>query len=147
MLDDIGKAKCFQLAPRRWGCAFIRCPTKPRDIEDDGAFHYAILGPSAASESGKPSAEAKRFLDETTGPDKPRVYRNAVLLLAPSKDGLELASARVRDYLAWETVREDIKKQQKDGNVDPARATTLQSISTRPKDKSPKLSNRLTASW
>ena len=82
-----------------------------------------MLGPSAASESGKPSAEAKRFLDETTGPDKPRVYRNAVLLLVPSKDGLELATARVRDYLAWEMVREDIKKQQKDGNVDPARAT------------------------
>jgi hypothetical protein len=34
--------------------------------------------------------------------------------------------ARVRDYLAWEIVREDIKKQQKDGNVDPARAQTLQ---------------------
>jgi len=84
------------------------------------------LGPSAASESGKPSPEAKRFLDDTTGSDKPRVYRNSVLLLVPSKDGLELASARVRDYLAWETVREDIKRQQKDGNVDPARATTLQ---------------------
>jgi hypothetical protein len=65
-------------------------------------------------------------LDETTGPDRPRVYRNAVLLLTPSKDGLELALARVRDYLAWETVREEVKKQQKDGNVDPARAQTMQ---------------------
>jgi hypothetical protein len=49
-----------------------------------------------------------------------------VLLLVPSKDGLELATGRVRDYLAWEVVREEIKKQQKDGNVDPARALTLQ---------------------
>ena len=112
--------------PRRPGCSVHTLPTRPRDIEDDGAFHYAVLGPNAASESGKPSAEAKRFLDETTGSDRPRVYRNALLLLVPSKDGLELAMARVRDYLAWEVVREDLKKQQKDGNIDPARAQTLQ---------------------
>ena len=31
----------------------------------------------------------------------------------------------VRDYLGWEGVREEIKQQQKDGNVDPARAQTL----------------------
>lgn len=104
----------------------MSCATRPKDIEDDGAFHYAVLGPNAASESGKPSAEAKRFLDETTGSDRPRVYRNALLLLAPSKDGLELAMARVRDYLAWEVVRDEVKKQQKDGNVDPARAQTMQ---------------------
>jgi hypothetical protein len=53
------------------------------------------------------------------------VFRNSVLLLVPSKDGLELAMARVRDYLAWEVVQDDIKKQQADGNVDPARAQTL----------------------
>jgi hypothetical protein len=37
-------------------------------------------------------AEARRFLDENTGPDNPRVYRNAALLLCPSKDGLEIAA-------------------------------------------------------
>ena len=126
LLDDISKAKMLSANASAIGVRVHSLPEKPRDIEDDGAFHYAILGPSAASESGKPSPEAKRFLDDTTGSDKPRVYRNSVLLLVPSKDGLELASARVRDYLAWETVREDIKRQQKDGNVDPARATTLQ---------------------
>ena len=126
LLDDIGKVKTLTANASAIGVHVHTLPTKPKDIEDDGAFHYAILGPSAASESGKPSAEAKRFLDDTTGPDKPRVYRNAVLLLVPSKDGLELATARVRDYLAWEVVRDDIKKQQKNGNVDPARAQTLQ---------------------
>ena len=126
LLDDISKVKTLAANASALGVRVHTIPAKPKDIEDDGAFHYAILGPSAASESGKPSAEAKRFLDDTTGPDKPRVYRNAVLLLAPSRDGLELAMARVRDYLAWEIVREDIKKQQKDGNVDPARAQTLQ---------------------
>ena len=126
LLDDISKVKALTSGASAAGVRVHMLPTRPRDIEDDGAFHYAIMGPNAASESGKPCTEAKRFLDDTTGADRPRVYRNSVLLLAPSKDGLELAAARVRDYLAWEVVREDIRKQQKDGNVDPARAQTLQ---------------------
>jgi len=125
LLDDIGKAKALTANASAAGVRVHTLPTRPKDIEDDSAFHYAVLGPNAASESGKPSAEANRFLDETTGSDRPRVYRNAVLLVTPSKNGLELAMARVRDYLAWETVLEDVKKQQKDGNVDPARAQTL----------------------
>ena len=126
LLDDIGKTKAITANASAAGVRVHTLPARPKDIEDDGAFHYAVLGPNASSESGKPSAEAKRFLDETTGTDRPRVYRNAVLLLTPSKDGLELAMARVRDYLAWEMVREEVKKQQKDGNVDPARAQTMQ---------------------
>ncbi len=126
LLDDISKAKSLTANASAAGVRVHMLPTRPKDIEDDGAFHYAVLGPNAASDSGKPSPEAKRFLNETSGPDRPRVYRNAVLLLTPSKDGLELAMARVRDYLAWEVVREEVKKQQKDGNVDPARAQTLQ---------------------
>jgi len=126
LLDEIGKMKTLTAGASAAGVRVHTLPTRPKDIEDDGMFHFAVLAPSAASESGKPSAEARRFLDETTGSDKPRVYRNSVLLLAPSKDGLELAMARVRDYLAWEVVREEVKNQQKDGNVDPARAQTLQ---------------------
>lgn len=125
LLDDISKAKALTANASAAGVRVHTLPSRPKDIEDDGAFHYAILGPSATSESGKPSAEAKRFMDETTGSDRPRVYRNALLLVAPSKDGLELAMGRVRDYLAWELVREDVKKQQKDGNVEPARAQTM----------------------
>ncbi|MGI6098887.1 MAG: DUF499 domain-containing protein, partial [Kiritimatiellia bacterium] len=126
LLDEIGATKSLTANAAAAGVRTHMLPIQPRDIEDDGAFHYAVLGPNAASESGKPGAEAKRFLDETTGPDRPRVYRNAVLLLTPSQDGLEHAMARVRDYLAWGVVREDVRKQQKDGNVDPARAQTLQ---------------------
>lgn len=126
LLDDIGKAKALTANASAAGVRVHTLPTWPKDIEDDGTFHYAVLGLKSASDSGKPSLEARRFLDETTGPDRPRVYRNAALLLAPSKDGLELAMARVRDYLAWEVVREEVKRQQKDGNVDPARAQTMQ---------------------
>ncbi|RJP18436.1 MAG: ATP-binding protein [Candidatus Abyssobacteria bacterium SURF_5] len=126
LLDEISKVKPLKDGASAAGALVHVLPLKPKDIADDGAFHYAILNPSAASDSGKPSAEAVRFLDETTGPDKPRVYRNAVILLVPSREGVDLAMMRVRDKLAWEIVREEIKKQQKDGNIDPARAHTLQ---------------------
>jgi hypothetical protein len=95
LLDDIGKAKTLTANASAAGVRVHTLPNRPKDIEDDGAFHYAVLGPNAASESGKPNPEAKRFLGGTTGPDRPRVYRNAVLLLTPSKDGLELALTRV----------------------------------------------------
>jgi hypothetical protein len=125
LLDEISKVKSLSNSASALGVKVHTLPTRPKDIEDDGAFHYSILGPSAASDSGKPNPEAKKFIDETTGSDKPRVFRNSVLLLVPSKDGLEVAMARVREYLAWEQVLDEIKKQQKDGNVDPARAQTL----------------------
>lgn len=125
LLDEIGKVKSLTAGAVAAGVRVHTLPTRPRDVEDDSQFHFAVLAPSAASDSGKPSPDAKRYLDETTGPEKPRVYRNAVLLLTPSKDGLEVASARVRDYLAWEQVRTDLKEQEKDGNIDPVRFQTL----------------------
>jgi hypothetical protein len=46
-------------------------------------------------------------------------------LLCPSKTGLEVAEAKIRDYLAWETVRDELKKQEEGGSVDAARMQTL----------------------
>ncbi len=125
VLDEIGKVKSLTAGASAAGVRVHTLPARPRDIEDDSQFHFAVLAPGAASDSGKPSPDAKRYLDETTGREKPRVYRNAVLLLTPSKDGIEVAAARVRDYLAWEQVRTDLKEQEKDGNIDVARMQTL----------------------
>ncbi len=80
-------------------------PASPRDVGDDGSFRYAVLGPAAVSESGKPSALARRYLAETTAADRPRVHRNALLLAVPSRDGLEAARSAVRDLLGWEDVQ------------------------------------------
>jgi hypothetical protein len=125
LIDEIGRVKKLTAGASVAGVQVHTQPVKPSDVKDDGAFRYAVLGPSAASDSGKPSAEARRFLDENTGPDNPRVYRNAALLLCPSKDGLEISEARIRDYLAWETVRDELKKQEEGGSVDAARMQTL----------------------
>src|SRR5581483_1980076 len=122
LLEEIGKAKQLVTGASASGVRVHVLPQRPRDIEDDGQFHYAVVGPAAASDSGKPSAEARRFLDETSSPDKPRVHRNAVILLAPSNDGLALAMARVRDHLGWLDVQNELKK---DSGLDPARMATL----------------------
>lgn len=98
-------------------------PARPADIEDDGEFHYAVLGPKAAS-NGKPSVEAKRFVDETTAPEKPRAQnRNAVVLAVPSKDGIDVAREKVRDLLGWEKVREMLKER---SDIDTAATTRLE---------------------
>ena len=84
-------------------------PERPRDIADDGEFHFAILGPEAVSDSGKPSAAARRFIEETTAADKPRVNRNALVLAAPSREGLATARNHVRAKLGWEEVKRQIR--------------------------------------
>ncbi len=121
IIDAIEKLKALTSGASAAGAKVHNLPEKPRDIEDDGEFHYGVLGPKATSESGKPSPEAKRFIDETTAPDRPRVYRNAVALAVPSKDGLDAARTRVREYLGWQEVRDQLKDQP----IDPIREQML----------------------
>jgi len=92
-------------------------PSAPGDVGDDGVFRYVVLGPAAASESGKPSKLAQKYIDETTGPHRPRVHRNAVVLAVPSRDGLEAVRNSVRSWLGWEDVQRQLGNQQ----VDPIR--------------------------
>ena len=61
LIDAIEKQRSLTAGASAAGARVHNLPDRPRDIEDDGEFHYAVLGPKAASESGKPSPEAKRF--------------------------------------------------------------------------------------
>lgn len=129
MLDEVleqelSKAKLLTEGARGHGVKVHMLPTRPSEIADDGEFHYAVLGPKAASDAGAPSAEAKRFLDETTGPEKPRALnRNAVVLAAPSRQSIEVAREKVRDLLGWEKVRELLKERD---DVDTAATARLE---------------------
>ena len=96
-------------------------PPSPRDVGDDGDFRYVILGADAASDSGKPSASAKRYIDETTGPNRPRVHRNALVLTVPSRDGLAAVRGAVRSLLGWE----DVERQLRNQDVDPIQGERL----------------------
>ncbi|HVB24891.1 MAG TPA: DUF499 domain-containing protein [Ktedonobacteraceae bacterium] len=116
LLEEIQKCKSLTASASATGARVHTLPERPRDIEDDGDFHYAILGPKAASGVNKPSSEARRFLEEKTGPDSPRVYRNAVVLAIPSLDGLEAARTAIRDALGWQEVESQLKGQDIDSN-------------------------------
>ncbi len=96
-------------------------PRSPRDVGDDGGFRYVILGADAASDSGKPSPAAKRYIEETTGPNRPRVHRNALVLTVPSRDGLAAVRGAVRSLLGWE----DVERQLRNQNVDPIQGERL----------------------
>ena len=122
--QGIRKERRLTEGARSHGVKIHMLPARPADIADDGEFHYAVLGPKAASDAGKPSTEAKRFLDETTGPDKPRALnRNAVVLAVPSREGLEIVREKVRDLLGWEKVREMLKERD---DVDTAATARLE---------------------
>ena len=114
--EAIRKARPLTEGASAAGVSVHLLPASPRDVGDDGSFRYVVPGPGAASESGKPSALAKRFLDEAGGPHRPRVHRNAVVLAVPSHGGLEAARAAVRALLGWD----DVKKQLQGHQVDQA---------------------------
>ncbi len=114
LLDEIGRLKSLTAGATAAGVRVHTLPTRPANIDDDDEFHYAVLGPQAASDPGKPSAEACRFLKET-GPERPRSRNpNAVVLAVPSRDGLEVARMAIRDYLAWKDVGDLVAKQEAD---------------------------------
>ena len=114
LLAEVRRTKSLTQGATAAGARVHMLPERPRDIEDDGEFHFAILGISAVSESGKPNATARRFIDETTAADRPRIRRNALVLVAPSRDGLDAANARIREYLGWEEVRSQVQSQRQD---------------------------------
>ena len=71
LLTEVRRTKSLTQGAAAAGARVHTLPERPRDIEDDGEFHFAILGLSAVSESGKPNATARRFIDETTAADRP----------------------------------------------------------------------------
>ena len=114
LLAEVRATKSLTHGTRAFGVRVHMLPERPRDVEDDGEFHFAILPPPAVSNASRPSRTARRFIDETTGPDRPRIRRNAVVLVTPSTDGLEVVRTRVREYLGWEDVQNQLRGQPQD---------------------------------
>ncbi len=109
--QDIRGLRSLTSTASQSGARVHNLPTRPADVEDDGEFRYVVLGPSAASESGKPSVETRHFVEETTSPDRPRKERNAIVLAVPTRDGIAAAREAVRDHLAWLGVRDTLVKE------------------------------------
>lgn len=116
LIDAIRKCSSLTAGASGSGVHVHLLPEKPSDIEDDGDFHYVILGPKGASRPGSPSSEARRFLTEKSGPEAPRVYRNAVVLAVPSVEGLEAVRNAIRDNEGWQQVESQLKGQDIDNS-------------------------------
>jgi len=114
LLDEIKAAKWLDAGAT---------PTGADQVPSDGEFRYVILGPSAQSESGKPSALAVRFCEEVTGPQNPRAAKNAIVIAAPDRSGLAIAQEKVKDHLAWLEVKSLLSGQP----IDPVRSSKLDS--------------------
>jgi uncharacterized protein len=113
---EIRTCKSLTASAGATGAHVHMLPERPRDIEDEGDFHFVILGPKAASSANRPHLEARRYLDEKSGSDSPRVYRNALVLVAPSVDGLEAARNAIRDHEGWFDVEKHLEGQDIDSN-------------------------------
>jgi len=121
LLERSGKHRNLTAGATGLGAQAHGLPIHPRDVPDDGAFRYVVLGPKAASEPGKPSPEAIRYLTETTAADRPRVHRNALVLLCPSREGLEILRRRIREWLGWQEVQSQLEGH----DLDPIRSAAL----------------------
>ncbi len=114
LVEEIKKVKSLTSGAAAAGASVHMLPKRPADIEDDGAFHYAVLGPEAASSSGTPNPVARRFLEETTTADRPRVHRNAVVLATLDRGGLAALREQVEVAIAWEDVEQQLAAQDLD---------------------------------
>ena len=121
LTDEVHRTRRLTEGARATGAQAHNLPKSPADLGDNGEFRYAVLGPEAASESGKPSAVASRYLAETAGTDKPRVHRNVVVLAVPSRDGVAAAREVIRSLLGWE----DVQAQLAGHSVDPIQSERL----------------------
>jgi hypothetical protein len=116
LLQAIERLNNLTAGAKGAGARVHMLPDSPADVKDDGAFHYVILPPEAACQlrggTDQISELARRFLTQTTTPDRPRVNDNALVLVAPSVTGLAQARENVRQYLGWEEVRKQLQKQE-----------------------------------
>lgn len=117
----IGKTQGLWSGAQAAGATIHKLPRSPRDVGDTVHFRFAILGPEAASSSGKPGKVTRSFLDHAAGPDSPRVYRNAVVLAVPSPEGVDAARSKTRSLLGWE----DVQAQLTARSIDPVRRERL----------------------
>ena len=138
--EEARRARRLTEGARAAGAQVHNLPESPRDLADNGEFRYAVLGPEAASESGRPSAVAGRYLAETTGSDKPRVHRNVVVLAVPSRDGIAAARDAVRSLLGWE----DVQRQLAEHAVDPLQGERLRK---RLEDARRRVPDTIRAAW
>lgn len=80
-------------------------PRTSQDVPDDRDARLVVLGPdhTYSKDGGSPAELAAKAILETRG-NSPRLYRNALVFLAPDKTRMQDLDLTVRRYLAWESI-------------------------------------------
>jgi len=91
---------------------FVRvhpCPASGAEIPDDREARLMILDPEYPHSARTPDSPARKqaqaMLDQRG--QSPRLYRNALVFLAPDKTRLGELNDAVRQYLAWKSIFEE----------------------------------------
>ena len=81
-------------------------PKSPGDVGDDGSLRLVLLGLEVSGTERSLPQVATRYLTEYLI-DRPRVKKNAVIVLVASPENAMAARTAVRRLMAWEQVRDN----------------------------------------
>jgi len=85
------------------------CPQSGADVPDEQEARMVILSPEethTAKGAGSPGMVAAKVMLEQRG-SSPRLYRNTLVFLAPDKTRLVELEQAVRQFLAWQSIRDE----------------------------------------
>ena len=94
-------------------------PVTGSDVPDEHATGLVILGPETewSKDDNTPALTAAKSIYETRG-NTPRLYRNAVVFLAPERARLEELEQATRIYLAWKSIMAESEGERPSLNLD-----------------------------
>jgi hypothetical protein len=100
-LKKVGKTRDFAAAHV--------APLDTSDVIDDAQARVVLLHPDAShkrTNGDSPAIQMCERLLETRG-NAPRLYRNMLVFIAPDQAGAESLREATREYLAWDSIRND----------------------------------------
>ena len=123
IINAIEQLKALTSGASAAGAKVHNLPERPRDIADDGEFHYAV--PRSASSLGvwqtkRRSQAVSRRDGPAPGPPPSPIATPSSSPFLPEKVSTRRAGG-AREYLGWEEVREQLKDQ----SIDPIREQML----------------------
>lgn len=122
VLDEIKTRIREELKDARKRGDFARVhafPPSGSDVMDEYATALVILGPETewSKDNNAPALAAAQAILESRG-NSPRLFRNALVFLAPERARLEELEQAARTYLAWSSILSDAEGERPSLNLD-----------------------------
>ncbi|MDP9475319.1 MAG: DUF499 domain-containing protein, partial [Actinomycetota bacterium] len=81
-------------------------PSASGDVADESEARLVVLGPESTYRQNDPECAASKVVAEVLNNrgSSPRLYRNALVFLAPDRGRMEALEGTTRRYLAWKSI-------------------------------------------